>query len=368
MEKLLKFKDFSSLLEDITSSLNKLETAINLVNQKDVDSRITTSIVNKLEDTAQFVEKVSHITNIHEIFVNQKGFSEGDFENLKNILQKDSEDSLIALSDYLKNPKDITFFEGFKDATNLPKTISNLTKISESTLLRIFGMEGNMKGGKGVGRGELFLGLMIKDAKNSGKGDVNVNNIMYEVKAKNARLTTTNGFNLGGPAIISFLESLPSISTELKKYENLDPSELNFTFKKKPSKLFDIVSDSVKLGVLDEVISSLIQNVFVGKKSIWPKASPLIKTSIERAFKQHINRRGDLDMDSLNYSLLHTNALYYQELEKFHAFFLINPSTGDFAVFNPNSQGENWLKANVSYVIPSWEDNPTSMCYKIKLK
>lgn len=367
--KLLKFKDFSAVLEDMASSLDKLNNAVQTA--KDADQKIQNTIVNKLDDTAEFVEKVSHITSIHEVFVNQKGFSEGDFESIKSILQKDSEESLTALDNYLRNPKDIRYFEGFRDKLNLPSKLSSETGVSEKTLLQIFGMEGNMKAGKGVGRGELFLGLMIKDAKNSAKGDVNVNGVMYEVKAKDARLNTTNGFGQGRTSIISFLKALGSISPKLSGYTKTNPIDWSFTYTKKKSMLFDLFKDSAKFGILDEVISATISNIFITDNGIWPKATlkDQVGKLVTSAFNNHVNKRsGDIDMDSLNYALLHANAIYYQSLEKFHAFFLISPSNGDFVVFNPQTQDEKWLKANVTYTAPSFGDAPTGMCYKIALR
>jgi hypothetical protein len=366
--RILKFKEFTSLLEDLSASLDKLNTVVNTA--KNADAKIQDNVVKKLEDTTEYVEKVSHIANIHEVFVNQKGFSEPDFEKLKVIIQKDTEESLIALDGYLKNPKDITYFESFNDKVNLPSKLSSETGISEKTLSQLFSIEGNMKAGKGVGRGEVFLGLMIKDAKNSAKGDVNVNGIMYEVKGADARLNTTNGFGQGRTSILSFLKALESISPELSNYTKSKPDDWNFSFKRKKSLLFDLFKDAVKLGVLDEVISAIVSNIFVTEYGIWQKAkvNDQVGNLVTSAFNNHVNKRtGDIDMDSLNYALLYANTVYYQSLEKFHAFFLINPSDGSFAIFNPQTQNENWLKANTKYQQPSFGDAPTSMCYKIAI-
>jgi len=371
MKKILKFKEFSILLEDLTGSLDKLNQTVSTINAEDLDDKIQNNIINKLEDASEYIEKVSHLTSIHEVFVNQKGFSEGDFETLKKILQKDSEESLISLANYLKNPKDILYFESFTDKVNLPSIIATETGITESTLLQIFGMEGQMKAGKGVGRGELFLGLMIKDASNSGKGDVNVNNVLYEVKAKSARLTTTNNFGVGEVAVLGFLESLEVINKKLSsKYSKMEVNEFNFVFKRRKSLLFDLFEDASKLKVLDQVISSFIENVFVGPKSIWPRSKKgSAPQLIQSAFDKNVNmRNGSIDMNGLNFGLLYANAVYYQELEKFHSFFFVNPDTGEFAIYNPQTQDENWLMANVSYSAPTWGDVPTSMCYKVKLE
>ncbi len=371
MKRILKFKEFSVLLEDLTGSLDKLNKTVSTINSTDIDDKVQNNIITKLEDTSEYIEKVSHLTGIHEVFVNQKGFSEGDFETLKKILQKDSEESLVALANYLKTPKDITYFESFTDKVNLPSIIATETGISESTLLQIFGMEGQMKAGKGVGRGELFLGLMIKDAMNSGKGDVNVNKVLYEVKAKSARLTTTNNFGGGEVAVLGFLESLEGINKKLSaKYGKSEVNDFNFVFKRKKSLLFDLFEDAAKLKVLDSVVSNFIENVFLGPKSIWPRSKNTnVPELVQSAFDKNVNmRNGSIDMNGLNYGLLYANAVYYQRLEQFHAFFFVNPDNGEFAIYNPQTQDENWLMSNVAYSAPNWGDAPTSMCYKVKLE
>ena len=367
---MLKFKEFSALLEDLSGSVDRLNKEIAKLDQNALDDKVKNRIASKLDDTSEYVDKISYITKLHEIFVESKGFSEDDFEYLKNIIQKDSEESLTKLSEYLTNPKDITYFEAFKERVNIPKMLSKEIGVSESTLHSIFGMEGKMKGGKGVGRGELFLGLMIKDAKNSAKGDVNINGTMYEVKAKDARLNTTNGFGQGRTSVISFLRSLDEISPKLKIYTKSKPNDWNFTYSKKKSMLNDLYHDAAKIGKLDEVISATISNIFVTENGIWPNASlnDQVGKLVIAAFNNHVDKRtGSIDMDSLNYALLHANAIYYQSLEKFRAFFLIDPRSGNFAVFNPQIQDEKWLKANVSYSVPSFGDAPTGMCYKIAL-
>jgi hypothetical protein len=193
---------------------------------------------------------------------------------------------------------------------------------------------------------------------------------MYEVKAKDARLNTTNGFGQGRLSVMSFLKELEKISPELKKYQKSTPNDWNFLFKNKKSMIFELYKESAKLNILDEVILTTIKNIFITENGIWPEAdiNSNVGKLIVSAFNNHVNKRtGDIDMDSLNYALLHANATYYQELEKFKAFFFINPNTGDFAVFNPLVQDEKWLKNNIKYTAPTFGDTPTGMCYKIVL-
>jgi hypothetical protein len=71
----------------------------------------------------------------------------------------------------------------------------------------------------------------------------------------------------------------------------------------------------------------------------------------------------------LNYALMWINIKYYKTREPFNGIFIILPGTGKMAYL---PVGENdmtgWLSKNVKYNQPSWQDNPTSNCWKITLK
>ena len=368
---MLKFKEFCEAMfenGDIPQSLTRIQSAITKI--QNVDSKTQDKIVNKLEDTAEYVEKFEHISEIHRFFVEEKGFSEHDFDALKNIIQKDSEESLINLIKYLNAPYDEAYFVGMNNPVNLPSKMSKDTGISSTTLGAIFSMEGAMKSGKGVGRGELFLGLMAKGAKNSAKGDVDINGTKYEVKAKDARLNTQNGFGLGTPAMISFFDGLKSIDANLAQTygEKSKANIQSYNFTRKGSRFYDLFSDAAKLKKLDSIFELLSTTLYCGPSGIWPNGDASIKKAIIDNFKSNVKANGSADDASLNYGLMYINILYYQTQEYFKGIFLIDPKSGNFAFFNPQEKnGAKWLQKNTKYTVPSWQDNPTSMCYKISI-
>jgi hypothetical protein len=347
--KILKFKDFCEYVieSNITNSLSRIQGAVTKV--QNLDTKTEVKIVSKLDDTAEYVEKFEHISQIHKHFVEEKGFSESDFESLKNVIQKDTDESLVNLTKYLNAPYEESYFTGISSPINLPAKMSKDTGISASTLSAIYMMEGSMKSGKGVGRGELFLGLMIKGAKNASKGDVDINGNSYEVKAKEARLNTQNGFGIGTPAMISFFDGLKTVDSNLhQKYGDVSKSNIqSYNFTKKGSRFYELFADAAKIGKLNEVFELMSNSLYCGPSGIWPKGDPSIKKAIVDNLKTNIRSNGSGDDAALNYGFMYINILYYQSQEHFNGIFLIDPKSGNFAYFNPQEKnGERWLQKN----------------------
>lgn len=368
--KVLKFKEFSEWLNeaDLASSVTRLQNALTVVNN--VDDTSKQHIKAKIDDTSEYVEKFEEIADVRRVFVENKGFSESDFERIKNVIQKESNESLEALVNYLKAPYDISYFTSVDKVKNLPKTMSKDTMISEKILMEIFRMEGNMKSGKGVGRGELFLGLFANGASNSAQGDVNVGGKKYEVKAKSARLNTQNGFGSGESGMITFLSNLKNVSPTLsQKYDPKMKVQL-FNLMKKGSAFYDLFIDAAKEKVLDQVFDLMADTLFCGPLGIWKNGDAKIRKMIIDNLKSHVSKNGSCDSDSLNYGFMNINIHYYRQIEWFEGIFLIDPTNGNFAYFNPDDpkMGEKWLSNNTKYTQPSWQDAPTSNCWKISLK
>ena len=366
---MLKFKEFTEWLNeaDLGSSVTRLQNALTIVNNVDDTSKL--HIKTKIDDTTEYIERFEEISDIRKVFVETKGFSDADFEKIKNIIQKDSTESLTALVDYLKSPYDISYFTSVDKTTDLPKKMSKDTKISENILKAIFSMEGNMKSGKGVGKGELFLGLFVNSAANSAQGDVNVGGKKYEVKAKSARLNTQNGFGQGESAMITFLNSISSISPTLSdKYSKLKVQTYNLN--QRGSSFYDLFIDAAKEKCLDQIFDLMANNLFCGPIGIWKNGDAKLKLEIIKTLRKNVKPNGSCDSDGLNYGLMNINIQYYRAIEWFEGIFLIDPTNGNFAFFNPDDKkmGEKWLSINTKYTQPSWQDAPTSNCWKISLK
>ena len=361
------YEDFASAMARIRAK--KQEVELLPINMQNV-------VVDKIDDTADYIERHGPISQIKSYFVDTKQFSTGDFETVEKLLKKEDDASLSALISYIQNPVKIGFFTKITKPTNMGKLFSKAFPGMSSSLINTFvGMAGESKSGKGVGRGELFLGLMVKDATNAAQGDVNVLGSPYEVKAREARLNTQNGFGIGSSALAEFfdgLEDLDSgIRTEFGEKTKENYQSYNF-YKKGGSRFYELFKACVNKGIkLDTVLKLVAGSVFVGPSGIWPNGAQF-SNMIFKAFQKHVNKDGSPKNDTmLNYNLMYINILYYQSQEYFHGIFLVDPNKGTLAYFNPKmgeSKGVKWLSLHVNYTQPSWQDRPTSDAWKIKLK
>jgi|GEM_PF-1539059 hypothetical protein len=109
----------------------------------------------------------------------------------------DQDDDLLV---YLDNPT-ITF----EDITNSPngnlKTLFDTTGLSPALYDQLFNLIGSV-GNVNIGRGEILMSILIKDAVNAGnrdKGDIKIKTDLIEIKASgdNFRLTGQSGTGMG---------------------------------------------------------------------------------------------------------------------------------------------------------------------------
>jgi hypothetical protein len=333
-------------------------------------------VTKEVNTAADYIERFGPISEIKSYFVDIKGFSEGDFKRIESILKTEKAEDIEALKRYIANPKPIEYFISIKNIVNLPAELSKETGISSKFAKQLFAMDGQMKSGKGVGRGELFLGFMIDGATNASVGDVNANGQPYEVKAKDARLNTQNGFGNGRAAIMSFFDGLAKYNKNLAvKYRPESKEDFaSFNYKKGgTSRFYDLLQDAVNLKLdLKKIYQIQAETMYCSASGIWSNGDAKIKKMIVDNLTKNVNKDGSpKDDEALNYEFMYINIIYYQTQEFFNGIFLIDPKSGKFAYFNPSiptSSAVKWLAKNTKYTQPSWQDNPTSNCWKISLR
>lgn len=346
-------------------------------NLKHIDDNKKTIIKTKLYSINNWLENFDNISNIFEYFVDEKGFSKSDFDEIDIILRSLHSHEIQKINLYIKNPLDITHFTSITEPVNIADYMLSLTGMNHKFIKHLFVKEGKTKSGKGVGRGELFLGFMINDAKNAIKGDINVNGDEYEVKAREARLLSQNGFNMGKTAIISFLKYIETEHSDIFKAvgfskinskETIQSFTLNQNTTNNSFQLFFV--EWIKSGKnISEAIELVINHIFTGSFGIWPTANDQVKKILSDSFINNINKLGIIiDINDLLYSILYANIIYYQMLDGFKGMFLINNKTYRISYFDPQIQDKNWLKKYTTVRRNDWWDNPTSNCFKITLK
>ena len=121
------------------------------------------------------------ISVLKDYFVETKGFSEGDWSKIEKIVQKLDATKIEAFVKYVNAPVKADYFTGINKTTDVLKQMEKDFGLDKTITGQIFKMAGEMKSGKGVGRGELFLGFMIDGATNASTGDVNVNGLWCDI-------------------------------------------------------------------------------------------------------------------------------------------------------------------------------------------
>lgn len=357
--------------EDAVNRLSKLTDQVNAMDDSQVEI-----VIDEVEDTADYIERFGPISEIKKYFVDVKGFSSKDFNRIKEILKKEDPISIEAIRNYIKKPKSIKYFTKITKSDNIVSTIAGETGMGISFVKELFSMDGSMKSGKGVGRGELFLGFMIDGATNASVGDVNADGNPYEVKGISARLNTQNGFGNGIAAISNFFTELSKYSKELSdKFRPKSKKDVQlFNYKKGgTSKFYDMFQEAHKMGLdLKKIYEIQASSLYCSQSGIWPNGGADIKKMVVDNLQNNTNKDGSpKDDESLNYEFVVINIKYYQSQEFFNGIFLIEPNKGTFAYYDPTMTTKNavkWLKKYTKYTQPSWQDNPTSNCWKLTLR
>ena len=364
-------EDFQAALDRITKKKKQISSM--KPEQKEI-------IAGKLEDTADYIDNFGPISVLKDYFVETKGFSEGDWSKIEKIVQKLDATKIEAFVKYVNAPVKADYFTGMNKTTDVLKQMEKDFGLDKTITGQIFKMAGEMKSGKGVGRGELFLGFMIDGATNASTGDVNVNGQPYEVKGLDARLNTQNGFGLGSPAMNSFFNGLEA-SKDLNQYvtefgtknkDNIQSYNFykggNKITKGNGSRFYDLFA-KVDKKFHDELISIIANTLFCGPSGIWKNGSQFIG-DVESALSTLKSGKYNSKTDAMmNYKLMWINIKYYQSQEPFNGIFVVHPNKGTLAYLPVGSTDmSGWLSKNVKYTQPSWQDNPTSNCWKITLK
>lgn len=365
------------LNEDFQSALNRITKKSDEVKAMDPAQRDI--ITNKLLDTADYIDNFGPITTIKKYFVEAKGFSEGDWSDIEKLIQSLDAKSMEYFTEYIKNPAKIDYFTAIESPTNITDKLAKDFGLNKKVTSLLFNTSGRMKSGKGVGKGELFLGLMIDGATNASKGDVNVNGSPFEVKGLDARLNTQNGFGLGSAAMINFFDEFErddefnQYATEFGSKSKDNIRSYNFykgtndVTKGKGSRFYELF-DTVPKYLHNKLIKLIASTLFCGPSGIWGNGAQFTG-EVEKAIETFTKKYNKKDDTMMNYKLMWINIKYYQSQEFFNGIFFVNPSKGNLAYLPiSNEDMSDWLSKNVSYKSPSWQDNPTSNSWKVTLR
>jgi hypothetical protein len=129
----------------------------------------------------------------------------------------DQDDELLA---YLENPT-VTFEDVIKSPNGNLKTLFNTTGLSTELYDQLFNLIGSV-GSVNIGRGEILMSILIKDAINADnktKGDVKIGSDSIEIKSSgdNFRLTGQSGTGMGADTGNYIRKGLSDLFTAAKQ-------------------------------------------------------------------------------------------------------------------------------------------------------
>lgn len=372
-ETLNEFETQHSIADpDLAKRITDLSYLIATMNIK--DSKIKSQVITKIDALTNYLQKYEPIALAETEFVELKQFSKVDFFKIENLIAKQKTEDLVVFSEYLKlNMQDVSYFLNIKDPVSLGDKMKKDFNLNSSFIEEMLALGGEAKGGKGVGRGEIFLGLMIKGATNSTVGDVNVGGREFEVKSREGRLKGTKGFGSGSGAFDFFKNRLnkkfPTYFNELKDEFN---GELkNWNLKTGNTNFYKLFQLAAKDGNLNKIFTLLTSTMFISPSGIWSSGEKTLEKEIINNFKKNVSKDGSYNESlhtNLNYEFLRLNINYYQSKEKYEGIFLLNDKNGRFAYLSAPVADTKWLKKHTKYTQPSWQDSQTSNCWKITLQ
>ena len=369
---MIKTKELQSIpndIMDLTDAVKLLMDMLGIQEAGTLGDRAMKSIKFKIDNDAAIN---TIMKSIKHIIVNVKGYSLEDYKKIYSIIRDDNQKSLTNLLLYLQNPLELSYFRSLNVTTKICKVISEKYNISSDILCDIFRLVGDQKSGKGVGRGEIFLGLFINKATNAFVGDLYCEGQIDEVKANDARMMSQNGFGLGRTALYSFFEKVeleyPKVFS--KFFKDTKNNIQSYNLKRDCSSTFyDIFRLAAKLDILNKIINIVVNTVYTGRSGLWPHSSKDIKKLILSAIKDNVKSDGNpISNTDLNYGLFHSNILYYKSQNEFDGIFFVNHKNCTIIYMNFSKHGLEFLEENITYTQNSFQDNPTSPCYKSKLK
>jgi len=223
-----------------------------------------------------------------------------------------------------------------------------------------------------MGKGEVWLSLIIKGGSKAGVGDVDINGMKMEVKGRGARLVGQRGFGDAKKMKDEIRNAIIKTCNDLGiDYTPPEGTGLEWSVTKKDGRLLEkSLMDMAKIKggfskkdikIISSYIIESYKNIFIGLKT--PSYREIL-TSV-------ISKNGKIDIKKYNNKMLIMSFEYYYQTEQFTYFGMTNNKTGQFLVIEPKNFKfliEN--DSSISFNPPSWGQKAGTQggFYAIELK
>lgn len=207
-----------------------------------------------------------------------------------------------------------------------------------------------------MGKGEVWLSIMLKDGSKAGKGDVEVNGKKMEVKGMGARLVGQSGYGDAKKMPVHLKEAILNICNDLKikDFQPTDGDGLEWSVTKTSGRLLEknlIEISKLNGGFSKKDIQIVSKRIIEAYKNLY---NGLNVSQYGNIFENSINADGTINVNTYNQSALILCFSYYYQVEQFTYFAMCNHITGNFLIINP-SDFENLVKSNsILYTPQSW--------------
>lgn len=321
MMKMLKFKEFTRLLED-TLPVNIGKQTIGHVDSDDSDT------IGKLSRIAGGSSIKKEIID----FLVGINYPASQAEILFDILLYSKD--LNKIKEYLLNRN--------LDIKDLIGKLSDANKINQN-----IGLSGkpssdffsfSWRTSPPMGPGEVYLSTIIKDGRRpSGKdkGDVIVGNLEIEVKGSGARLVGQHGYGDGKQMRNAFKNAIKNIADNLKvNHEIIEGDDKYWNITKEKGRGFE--ENLIQISKLNKGFDKK-ELLMISEEIIKAWTTYLINIDVKKyagAFSGCVDRNGRLDVPAYNKILLSIFFEYYYTIEKFQ-YFCITDNSGKFLIINP---------------------------------
>ena len=230
----------------------------------------------------------------------------GDIENLANLCKS----------------KRLISFDNLINGNNIKSIVNSLGYGFSDNFIDWLATYTPKNQGKGMGNFEILLQLFVEGGHLSGKGDVGVNNLEIEMKAKNARLTGQGHWGNGTSVSEVFINTLKKSKyyDELKPYLDIIENDLDcqlyyLDVKKNPkySVFYNLIDMSKKdENMYDEVLNAYCEGLSKLYKKLTASQIREMLISVDV-----FNKKGKVDPRKIIDICAAMDLHYYATIEKF---------------------------------------------------
>jgi hypothetical protein len=207
-----------------------------------------------------------------------------------------------------------------------------------------------------MGKGEVWLSIILQGGSKAGVGDVEVNGKIMEVKGMGARLVGQRGYGDAKKMPIHFKDAIINICNDLKitDYTPIDGDGLQWSVTKTTGRLLEENLFNVaklKGGFNKKDIQIISKRLIEAYKNLY---NGLNVSQYANIFENSINQNGSINLSEYNQQALILCFSYYYQVEQFTYFTMTNHVTGNFLIINPTDFTNLVKNGTILYSPQSW--------------